>query len=128
MSTDAPSMITNVMINGTSIIRFSVGNDNSNVSFTVNWDEPFANFDPIVNYTITINCSDASCPVMLTVTTTSASVNFITDLSMTTPLSVTASNTIGTSNPTTVMIGGKLLYLMHVYMCMYNYVCVHMYV
>ena len=81
--------------------------DNNNVSFTLNWDEPFDNFDPIVNYTITINCTDASCPVMFSVTTTSASVSFITDLSMMTNLSVTASNTIGTSDPTTV-IASKL--------------------
>ena len=87
---------------------------NTGVNFTVNWDEPFANFDPIVNYTITINCSDASCPVMFTVAATSASVNFITDLSMITPLSVTASNTVGTSDPTTIMIAGKLeTYCMH---------------
>ena len=86
----------------------TVSIDNNNVSFTLNWDKPFDNFDPIVNYTITINCTDASCPVMFTVTTTSASVSFITDLTMMTPLSATASNTIGTSDPTTTRITGKL--------------------
>ena len=93
---------------GNIMIDISTVNIDSNVSFTLNWDEPFDNFDPIGNYTITINCNDASCPVMFTVTTTSANVSFITDLSMMTPLSVTATNTIGTSDPTIMMIAGKL--------------------
>ena len=103
ISTAAPANIINVMVD-----LNTVNIHNNNVSFTLNWDEPFDNFDPIVNYTITINCTDASCPVMFTVTTTSATVSFITDLSMMTNLSVTASNTIGTSDPTTIRIAGKL--------------------
>ena len=95
-----------------------------NVSFTLNWDEPFANFDPIVNYTVTINCTHASCPVILTVTTTSASVNFITNLSMITPLSVIASNTVGTSDPTTIIITGKIVLYVH----MYVLICVQTYI
>ena len=90
----------------------SVSVDNNNVSFTLNWTEPFANFDPIVNYTITINCTDtnATCPAMFVTDniTTSTSVYFITNLSMVTPLSVTASNNVGESNPTRIVIGGKL--------------------
>ena len=102
MYTAAPDMVGNVMID-----LNTVNVDNNNVSFTLNWTEPFANFDPVVNYTITINCTDAQCPAMFTVTTTSASVNFINDLSMMTPLSVTASNTVGTSDPATITINGK---------------------
>ena len=104
---------------GNIVIDLNTVNIDNNVSFTLNWDEPFDNFDPIVNYTITINCNDASCPVMFTVTITSANVSFITDLSMMTPLSVTATNTIGTSDPTTIMIAGKLIYI-RIY-------CMHMY-
>ena len=100
ISTAAPANVTNVMIDLT-----TVNIDNNNVSLTLSWDEPFDNFDPIVNYTITINCNDASCPVMFNVTTTSASVSFITDFSVT-PLSVIATNTIGTSDPTTIRIAG----------------------
>ena len=103
-------MIGNIMIDND-----TVNIDNSNICFILNWDEPFANFDPIVNYTVTINCNDASCPVMLTVATTSASVNFITDLSMMTPLSVTASNTVGTSDPAIIMIAGKLSICVQMY-------------
>ena len=104
---------------GNIMIDISTVTIDNNVSFTLNWDEPFDNFDPIVNYTITINCNDASCPVMFTVTTTSANVSFITDLPMMTPLSVTATNTIGTSDPTTIMIAGKFTYVhMHcTYIC-----------
>ena len=82
--------------------------------------EPFANFDPIVNYTITINCTDAQCPAVFTVTTTSASVEIITDLSMMTPLSVTASNTINASSPTTIVIGGKLYANLSFYFNLYS--------
>ena len=103
ISTAAPANIINVMVD-----LNTVNIDNNNVSFILNWDEPFDNFDPIVNYTITISCTDASCPVMFTVTTTSASVSFITDLSMMTNLSVIASNTVGASDPTTISIAGKL--------------------
>ena len=114
--TAAPDNIANIIID-----LNTVNIDNNNVSFTLNWDEPFANFDPIVNYTIAINCTDTNatlCPVF-TVTTTSASVYFITDLSMMTPLSVTASNTVGTSEPATVVIAGKLYICTSICMCMY---------
>ena len=98
-------MVGNVMI-ALNTVNIS---DNNNVRFTLNWDKPFDNFDPIVNYTITINCNDSSCPVTFNVTATSANVSFITDLSIMTSLSVTASNTVGTSNPTTIVIVGKLI-------------------
>ena len=107
-------MVGNIMIDLT-----TVNIDNNDVRFTLYWDEPFDNFVPIVNYTITINCNDASCPVMFTVTTTSASVSFITDLSMMTPLSVTATNTIGTSDPITIIITGELCIITHVYIHTY---------
>ena len=129
-STAAPANVTNVVID-----LNTVNIDNGNVNFILNWDEPFANFDPIVNYTITINCTDVSCPVMFSTDniTTTANVSFITDLSMITPLSVTANNIIGTSDPTTIKIGGKLciicacLYEILYEFCSvyaYTYVCI----
>ena len=84
----------------------TVNVDNNIVSFTLNWTEPFANFDPIVNYVITISCSDFDCPIVLTVAT-SISVYFLTYLSMMIPVSVAASNTVGTSDPGTIVIDGK---------------------
>ena len=102
--TAAPANITNVVIDLATVFV-----DDDDVSFTLSWNEPFANFDPIVNYTITISCTDnATCPVMYNVTATIANVNFITDLSMMTTLSVTASNTLGTSDPAIRIITGKL--------------------
>ena len=90
----------------------TVNVDNDNVSFTLNWNEPFANFDPIVNYTVTINCTDnATCPVIVNTdnVTRTANVNFITDLSMMmTTLSVTATNTIGTSDAAIRIITGEM--------------------
>ena len=111
---------------GNIIIDYDTVNINiDNVSFTLNWDKPFANFDPIVSYTITINCTYTSCPVILTVTTINASASFITDLSMITPVSVTASNTVGTSDPTTILITGKLVLYVRTYLCTYLYVYKH---
>ena len=107
-------MITNVIIDIP-----TVNIDNDNVSFTLNWNEPFANFDPIVNYTVTINCTDnATCPVIVNTdnVTRTANVNFITDLSMMTTLSVTANNTIGTSDAAIRVIAGKLC------VCMYAHI------
>ena len=111
--TDAPANITNVTID-----LATINIDDDNVSFTLSWNEPFANFDPIVNYTVTINCTDnATCPVIVDTdnVTRTADVNFITDLSMMTTLSVTATNTIGTSDPAIRIIIGKL----HTYVCTY---------
>ena len=100
--TGAPDMISNIVID---LATVNVGSND--VSFRLNWDEPFDNFDPIVHYTITISCTDAQCPAVFIVAKTSANVNFITDLSMMTPLSVTARNTVGTSDPATIVINSK---------------------
>ena len=124
ISTGAPAMITNVIID-----LATVNIDDDNVSFTLSWNEPFANFDPIVNYTVTINCTDnATCPVIVDTdnVTRTADVNFITDLSMMTTLSVTATNTINTSDPAIRIITGKLctsvLYKCTVQVYMYMHV------
>ena len=106
MYTVAPAMITNVTID-----LATVSIDDDDITFTLSWNEPFAGIYPIVNYTVTINCTnDATCPVVVNTdnVTRTADVNFITDLSMMTTLSVTATNTIGTSDPAIRIITGKL--------------------
>ena len=114
-------MITNVMIN-----LQTVKIVDSSVNFTMTWTEPFANFDPIVNYTITIHCTNATlCPAVFNAdnTITSLFVNIITDLSVMNSISVTASNTIGTSDRAIRIIVGKpaiILYL-RMYICVYTY-------
>ena len=119
--TGVPAMINNIMIDLATV------NIDYYISFTLSWNEPFANFDPIVNYTVTINCTDnTTCPVIVDTdnVTRTADVNFITDLSMMTTLSVTATNTIGTSDPTIRIITGKL----SMYVCTYTHTYVHAYV
>ena len=114
--TAVPDMISNVIIDPA-----TVNIDDDNVSFILNWNEPFANFDPIVNYTVTINCTDnATCPVIVITdnVTRTANFNFITDLSMMSTLSVTATNTIGTSDTAIRIITGRL----------YTYVSIHRYI
>jgi len=110
MYTGVPAMVPNVTIDLTSVNI----DRNNNVSFTLNWDEPFANFDPIVNYIVTIDCIYFFlCPVMFSTNnvTRTLNVNLITDLSMINhTISVTASNTVGTSNATTRIIVGELHY------------------
>ena len=102
----APANITDVMINLNSVNVVNDG-DGDAVSFTLSWNEPFANFDPIVKYTVTIDCTNITrCPAVFIITTTSVSVNFITDLSVMTSIQVTANNTIGESNPATIVIVG----------------------
>ena len=112
--TGPPAMVPSVTIDVDSV---NVNRSNNNVSFTLSWTEPFANFDPIVNYTITINCititNGNECPLIVTTdNVTSIDVSFTTDLSMMNNISVTASNTVGISDPATIPIGGKL--------CSYN--------
>ena len=55
-------------------------NDN-NVTLTLSWGEPFNNFDPIVNYTV--SCSgDVSCPPNFTTTDNTTRSHTITNLTL----------------------------------------------
>ena len=103
-----PSIITNVIIDPQTVRVDRIVND---VSFTLNWNEPFTNFDPIVNYTITITCIIATkCPMIYIINGTSLDVNLITDLSvMNHNISITANNSIGESIATSRLIIGKLI-------------------
>ena len=110
--TAAPAMITNVLID-----LDTVNIDDNDISFTLSWNEPFAGINPIENYTVTINCTNiGTCPVIVDTdnVTRTANVNFITDLSMMTTLSVTATNTIGSSDPAIRIITGKLHNIMYI--------------
>ena len=114
-------MVTDIMIDLQSVTIVD-----SSVNFTMTWTEPFANFDPIVNYAITIHCTNATlCPAVFNAdnVVTSLFINIITDLSVTNFVSMTASNTIGTSVPAIRIIVGKPT---NIHMCAYirNYVFV----
>ena len=68
----------------------------SDIDLTLSWGEPFNNFDPIVNYTV--SCSgDVTCPPNFTTTDNTTRSYTITNLTtMTTyTFSVVATNFIG---------------------------------
>ena len=90
------------------------------ISFILNWQIPFDNFDPILNYTITIDCTGSECPVTLATdgSTTSLDVSYTTTMANHS-LMITASNTIGTSNSTMLEIVGKCV--------LNNTTCTHLY-
>ena len=83
-------------------------------NFTLNWDEPFENFDPILNYTIITSCSDNTvCPV----THVTGSDVTTLDISYTLPIitvnytiSITANNTVGSSDPAIIILAGKYIH------------------
>jgi len=77
--------------------------------FTLSWTEPFDNFDPIHNYTITIGCDVSGCPVTLTTdgNATSIDVSYATRTTNIT-ITMTAMNSVGTSHPASLDITSKL--------------------
>ena len=93
-----PERVSNIMID---IQHIEI--DGRSVNFTLSWTEPFANFDPISIYTITINCTSnaTECPVMFNTETSIRSIYIVmfTDLSKRNLISVTASNSVGESEP-----------------------------
>ena len=100
MFTGAPAIVPGVRVDDNSI-HF---NDNS-VTLTLSWGEPFNNFDPIVNYTV--SCSgDVTCPPNFTTTDDTTRSYTITNLTtMTTyTFSVVATNSIGSGEAGVVMI------------------------
>ena len=77
-------------------IRIDIKNMGNNVTFTLSWGEPFNNFDPIVNYTV--SCSgDDTCPLNFTTTNNTTRSYTITNLTPMTnyTFSVVATNSIG---------------------------------
>ena len=86
-----PAMFPGVTVNDNTI------NINGNiVTLTLSWGEPFNNFDPIVNYTV--SCSgDVTCPPNFTTTDNTTRSYTITNLTPMTnyTFSVVATNSIG---------------------------------
>ena len=77
----------------------------SNLTITLSWGEPFNNFDPIVNYTV--SCSgDDTCPENFTTTDNTTRSYTITNLTTMTnyTFSVVATNSIGSGEAGVVMI------------------------
>ena len=72
----------------------------STYNFTLNWVMPFANFDPIQNYTVTIGCDVSGCPLTETTdnVTTSLAISYATR-TVNVTIMVTANNNVGASTP-----------------------------
>ena len=93
-----PAMVPGVTVDNSTI------NINGNiVTLTLSWGEPFNNFDPIVNYTVSCSGDDA-CPPSFTTTDNTTRSYTITNLTtMTTyTLSVVATNSVGSGEAGTM--------------------------
>ena len=104
--TDAPIMVPNVTLLWNVNVKI--------ITITLSWGEPFNNYDPIVNYTV--SCSgDVTCPPSFTTTDNTTRSYTITNLTtMTTyTFSVVATNSIGSGEAGVVMIiPGTLTYVL----------------
>ena len=79
--------------------------DGNNVTLRLSWGEPFNNFDPIVNYTVSCS-SDVMCPPNFKTTDNTTRSYIITNLIPLTnyTFSVVATNSIGSGEAGVVMI------------------------
>ena len=82
--------------------------DNAIITLTLSWREPFNNFDPIVNYTVSCSGDVTGCTCSLNFTTTdNATRSYIfTNLALITryTFSVVATNSFGSGEAGVVMI------------------------
>ena len=100
LHTGIPAMVPGIRVHSNTIIV-----SENNVTLTLSWGEPFNNFDPIVNYTV--SCSgDVTCPPNFTTTDNIARNYTITNLTAMTSytFSVVATNSIGSGEAGVVMI------------------------
>ena len=98
--TGVPDVVPNV-----AIIDSTINSNGNHVTLTLSWGEPFNNFDPIVNYTV--SCSgDGTCPPNFTTTDTITRSYTITNLIPMTnyTFSVVAANSIGSGEAGVLMI------------------------
>ena len=104
--TDAPIMVPNVTLLWNVNVKI--------VTITLSWGEPFNNYDPIVNYTV--SCSgDVTCPPNFTTTDNTTRSYTITNLTLMTTytFSVVATNSIGSGEAgVVIIIPGTLTYVL----------------
>ena len=113
LATGVPAMVPNVT---TEIYIYGNG-----VTLTLSWREPFNNFDPIVNYTV--SCSgDVTCPPNFTTTDNTTRSYTITNLTPITnyTFSVVATNSIGSGKASVVMITTTSSEDIHIQMYMHG--------
>ena len=68
--TAAPNQVPDV-----AVVMDSITLDGDNVTFTLSWGEPFNNFDPIVNYTVSCSGDVTYLPIFTTTDNTTRSYN-----------------------------------------------------
>ena len=97
------------------------------IRLSLRWGEPFNNFDPIVNYTV--SCSGVvTCPPNFTTTTRSYTITNLTPMTDYT-FSVVATNSIGSGEAGVVVITtpGKFMDK-YVQLCVYLYLYTYVHV
>ena len=80
--------------------------DGDNVTLTLSWGEPFNNFDPVVNYTVSCSGDNVTCPLNFTTTDNITRSYTITNLTsmINYTFSVVANNSIGSGEAGVVVI------------------------
>ena len=93
------------MVPGVAVDANTINVNGDNVTLTLSWREPFNNFDPIVNYTVSC-AGDIMCPPNFTTTDTITRSYTITNLTPMTDytFSVVATNSIGSGEAGVVMV------------------------
>ena len=117
---------------GVSGVYNTININRNNVTLTLSWGEPFNNFDPIVNYTV--SCSgNETCPLNFTTTNNATRSHTITNLTLMTnyTFSVVATNSIGSGEAGVLMIttpGNLTDAYTCMYICMYIVciMCMHL--
>ena len=90
------------MVPGVTVDNYKTEINGTVVKFTLIWEEPFNNLDPIVNYTV--SCSgDDTCPPNFTTTDKRIIIPNLTTMTTYT-FSVVATNSIGSGEAGVVMI------------------------
>ena len=122
------------MVPGVTFDSNTISINENIVTLILNWEEPFNNFDPIVNYTV--SCSgDVTCPPNFTTVDNATRSYTITNLTPMTnyTFSVEATNSIGSGEAGAIMITTPpgevhnyvfnrslyMYYVQYMYMCMY---------
>ena len=110
------------IVPGVTVDNNTINFNGSSVTLTLNWEEPFNNFDPIVNY-IMLCSGDVACPPYFTTTDNTTRSYTITNLTpMTTyTFSVVATNSIGSGEAGVVNVttppGDVTVYNMYLTLC-----------
>ena len=93
------------MVSDVTVDNIVINFNGNIVTLTLSWEEPFNNFDPIVNYTVSCSGDDA-CPPSFTTTDNTTRSYTINNLTLITHylFAVAAINSVGSGEAGVVMI------------------------